>query len=386
VIEKEFLDEGGELVAELESIQRESLEMNLNKFLTKLEKEMDYVVEAEIVKDGNTNETFSTFNTTEATNTTEGSKTRSSSSPNFVQNMMSPDKRLWTKQLDASNKINSQLATLELNFMKDVMTILGPERAAMAKTLWIGNIVDGTGMDGSLLRGIKERPLSKLLSSTKPAKQNLFVTNFPGDVSASQVSELREEVTAILRAASPGDEALLVLQSGGGTVTGYGLAAAQLRRFKANGIKLTICVEQVAASGGYMMCCVADKVIASPFAVLGSIGVISDIPNVYERLKKEGIEFQTITAGKYKRTITPTKKTTAEDLKKSKEDIEDILSLFKAFVKANRPSLDIDKVVTGKTWFGQGALDRNLCDEIRTKERPRNQEHINSGCCIGCYP
>lgn len=378
VIEKEFLDEGGELVAELESIQRESLEMNLNKFLTKLEKEMDYVVEAEIVKDGNTNETFSTLNTKEATNTTEGSKTRSSSSPNFVQNMMSPDKRLWTKQLDASNKINSQLATLELNFMKDVMTILGPERAAMAKTLWIGNIVDGTGMDGSLLRGIKERPLSKLLSSTKPAKQNLFVTNFPGDVSASQVSELREEVTAILRAASPGDEALLVLQSGGGTVTGYGLAAAQLRRFKANGIKLTICVEQVAASGGYMMCCVADKVIASPFAVLGSIGVISDIPNVYERLKKEGIEFQTITAGKYKRTITPTKKTTAEDLKKSKEDIEDILSLFKAFVKENRPSLDIDKVATGETWFGQDALDRNLCDEIRTKDDVL-LEYVDSG-------
>merc|ERR1712127_536119 len=118
----------------------------------------------------------------------------------------------------------------------------------------------------------------------------------------------------------------------------------------------------------------------------GSIGVISDIPNVYERLKKEGIEFQTITAGKYKRTITPTKKTTAEDLKKSKEDIEDILSLFKVFVKENRPSLDIDKVATRETWFGQDVLDRNLCDEIRTKEHPRNEEHINSDCCIGCYP
>ena len=182
------------------------------------------------------------------------------------------------------------------------------------------------------------------------------------------MNELREEVTAILRSASPGDEALLVLQSGGGTVTGYGLAAAQLRRFKANGIKLTICVEQVAASGGYMMCCVADRVVASPFAVLGSIGVISDIPNAYERLKKEGIEFQTITAGKYKRTITPTKKITQEDVKKSKEDIEDILTLFKGFVKENRPILDIESVATGETWFGQDALDRNLCDEIKTKD------------------
>lgn len=127
-------------------------------------------------------------------------------------------------------------------------------------------------------------------------------------------------------------------------------------------------MEQVAASGGYMMCCVADKVVASPFAVLGSIGVISDIPNAYERLKKEGIEFQTITAGKYKRTITPTKKPTSEDMKKSKEDIEAILDLFKGFVKENRPILDIDNVATGETWFGQDALDRNLCDEIRTKD------------------
>lgn len=138
-----------------------------------------------------------------------------------------------------------------------------------------------------------------------------FFTDFPGDVSASQVETLREEVTAIIRSANPGDEALLILQSGGGTVTGYGLAAAQLQRFKQNGMKLTICVEQVsnarsyillngfhgshvhyykvAASGGYMMTCVADKVVASPFAVLGSIGVISDLPNVYERLKKEGM-------------------------------------------------------------------------------------------------
>ncbi len=115
------------------------------------------------------------------------------------------------------------------------------------------------------------------------------MSEFPGDVSASQVETLREEVTAIVRAAKPGDEVLVVLQTGGGTVTGYGLAAAQLQRFKQHGLKLTICVEQVAASGGYMMTCVADKVIASPFAVLGSIGVISDLPNVYERLKKEGM-------------------------------------------------------------------------------------------------
>jgi len=122
----------------------------------------------------------------------------------------------------------------------------------------------------------------------------------------------------------------------------------------------------VAASGGYMMCCVADKIVASPFAVLGSIGVIGEVPNFYERLKKEGIEFQTVTAGKFKRTLTPTKKITQEDINKQKDDLEGILRLFKAFVKKNRPSLDIDDVATGETWFGEDAMAKGLCDEIKT--------------------
>ena len=158
----------------------------------------------------------------------------------------------------------------------------------------MGNINGGGALvAGGLLQSLEERPLSSVLKTIgytgDSEGKNLFVTDFPGDVTASQVSTLREEVTAIIRNASPGDEAMLILQSGGGTVTGYGLSAAQLNRFKEHDIKLTICVEQVAASGGYMMCCVADKVIASPFAVLGSIGVISETPNVYERLQKEGM-------------------------------------------------------------------------------------------------
>jgi ClpP class serine protease len=167
-----------------------------------------------------------------------------------------------------------------------------------------------------------------------------------------------------VRQAKPGDEAVVILQTGGGTVTGYGLAAAQLLRFKVAGLKLTVAVEQVAASGGYMMCCVADRIVASPFAVLGSIGVISDIPNVYERLKKEGIEFQTVTAGKYKRTLTPTKKVTQEDFIKSTADVENIFVLFRNFVGQNRPQLDMEKIATGETWFGTDAMERVLlCDE-----------------------
>ena len=137
---------------------------------------------------------------------------------------------------------------------------------------------------------------------------------------------------------------------------------------EAAGIKLTICVEQVAASGGYMMACTADRLVASPFAVLGSIGVISEIPNVYERLKKEGIEFQTVTAGKFKRTLTPTKKIDPKDVEKSKADIEDVLTLFKSFVGQQRPQLDIDNVATGETWFGADALEKQLVDELCTTD------------------
>lgn len=171
---------------------------------------------------------------------------------------------------------------------------------------------------------------------------------------------------SVIRNAKPGDEVLVILQSGGGTVTGYGLAAGQLVRLKEKGLYLTIAVEQVAASGGYMMSCVADKIIASPFAVLGSIGVISEIPNVYERLKEEGVKFQTVTAGEFKRTLTPTKKITKEDLAKSEEDIAEIFNLFKGWVAQNRPSLNIDEVATGETWFGPAALEKGLCDDIKT--------------------
>jgi len=213
--------------------------------------------------------------------------------------------------------------------------------------------------------------------------RHVYVLSFPGDVTASQVAGLRQEVTAISRYAnvSRGDEVVLILNSGGGTVTGYGLAAAQLMRIKQLGLKLTICVEQVAASGGYMMACCADRLTASPFAVLGSIGVISEQPNVYERLNREGVEFLTVTAGKFKRTLTPFKKPTTEDFEKSKQDIEQVFLLFKDWVRDQRPSLDIDAVATGETWFGRDALQRKLVDELVTSDDVL-LEKIDQGCEI----
>jgi signal peptide peptidase SppA len=274
-------------------------------------------------------------------------------------------------------RLEKQLTQLEWDFVSEVLHIAGPSRAASIRTALLGDASTRGVVPGRLVLELRERPLTVLLGANEGAttegptgeyvrarKPILYVCRFPGDATASQVEFLREEVTAIVRHAQQGDEALVVLQTGGGTVTGYGLAASQLVRLKSK-LRLTVAVEQVAASGGYMMCCVADRIVASPFAVLGSIGVISDIPNVYERLKKEGIEFQTVTAGKYKRTLTPTKKVTKEDFDKTKSDVENVLVLFRDFVAQNRPQLDMDQVATGETWFGKDALERKLCDEIK---------------------
>jgi hypothetical protein len=218
----------------------------------------------------------------------------STSSSNLLSKMIGGKNDIKRLKRDLENElVNGQKALLQLetSFIQNVTQILGPEKASAFRQATLGDIA--TRGVGKLLRQLQDRPLSTMLRSNSDEEdcrtKSLFVMRFPGDVRASQVNELREEVTAVVRTAKPGDEALLVLESGGGTVTGYGLAAGQLKRFKEAGMKLTVCVEQVAASGGYMMCCVADRIVASPMAVLGSIGVISDIPNFYERLAKEGM-------------------------------------------------------------------------------------------------
>lgn len=216
-----------------------------------------------------------------------------------------------------------------------------------------------------LVDDLRNSPMRLHFSSRK---KRLFVTYFLGDLFATTVSDLRKEVTAIVRSAEANDEVLVVLQSGGGTVTGYGLVAAQLLRIKDAGLKLTIAVEQVAASGGYMAACIGDTIVCSPFAVVGSIGVIQEMPNVHERLKREGVEFHEVTAGDWKRVLTPTKEVTERDLKKAKEDIEDIWTLFKDFVAEQRPSLDLNIVATGEVWFGKRAVEVGLCDTIQASD------------------
>lgn len=203
---------------------------------------------------------------------------------------------------------------------------------------------------------------------TEKRKPCLYVLDFKGDIAASETVSLREEISAIIQVAQPNDEVLLRLESPGGIVYGYGLAASQLARLKSHGIKLTVAVDKVAASGGYMMACVADKIISAPFAVIGSIGVVAQVPNVHRLLKKHDIDVDVMTAGEFKRTVTLLGENTEKGKQKFQQELEDTHQLFKQFVSQNRPHLDIEKVATGEHWFGQQAIQMNLVDEIQTSD------------------
>jgi len=208
----------------------------------------------------------------------------------------------------------------------------------------------------------------KAESKVASARPRSFVIDFKGDLKASAVASLREEVSAILDVAAEGDEVIVRLENHGGVVHEHGLAASQLARIRDHEIPLLVCVDKVAASGGYLMACVASKVYAAPFAILGSIGVLAQIPNFNRMLDSHGVDFEQVTAGKYKRTVTMFGKNTDEDRAKLKEELEGVHTLFKDAVAKYRPELDLDKVATGEHWYGTKALELGLADEIRTSD------------------
>lgn len=195
-----------------------------------------------------------------------------------------------------------------------------------------------------------------------------FVIDFKGDLKASAVSSLREEVSAVLEVATPDDEIILRLENHGGIVHEHGLAASQLARIRDSEIPLIVCVDKVAASGGYLMACVGSRVYAAPFAILGSIGVLAQIPNFNRMLDSHGVDFEQVTAGQYKRTVTMFGKNTDEDRAKLKAELEDVHALFKDAVARYRPALDLEKVATGEHWYGTRALDLGLADELKTSD------------------
>ena len=215
----------------------------------------------------------------------------------------------------------------------------------------------------------KKKDKADAASKKDAARPRVYVLNFNGDIRASAVEMLRREITTVLTQADPAhDEVVVCLESPGGLVHGYGLAASQLTRIRQKGIALTICVDKVAASGGYMMACIGNRILAAPFAVVGSIGVVAQLPNFHRLLKKNDIDVELMTAGEYKRTVTVFGENTEADRAKFQEELDDTHALFKEFVSRNRPQVEIGRVATGEHWYGQRALDLKLVDELKTSD------------------
>lgn len=209
---------------------------------------------------------------------------------------------------------------------------------------------------------------TKEAEAQKAERKCIFVLDFHGDIKASEVDNLREEITTVLTIAKPSDEIVVKVESGGGMVHSYGLASSQLARITSKNIPLTVCVDKVAASGGYMMACVANKIVAAPFAIVGSIGVVAQLPNFHKLLKKNDIDYEMFTAGEYKRTVTMFGENTDKGRSKFVEELEDTHVLFKEFVSEHRPQVDINEVATGEVWFGLRAKAVNLVDELQTSD------------------
>lgn len=232
-------------------------------------------------------------------------------------------------------------------------------------------------LEGAILpeKALKEKAKEEKKAAKKAAKQKnvtdknrVYVLEFIGDVRAKAAEQLRKEVSAVLSVATAQDEVVIKLESPGGVVHGYGFAASQLKRIRDKNIPLTICVDKVAASGGYMMSCIGNKIIAAPFAMVGSIGVVAQIPNFHRILQKNDIDYELHTAGEYKRTLTMFGENTDEGRAKFNEELELTHDLFKHFVSEHRPQLDIDAIATGEVWFGSQALENQLVDELGTSD------------------
>lgn len=215
-------------------------------------------------------------------------------------------------------------------------------------------------------RGLwRRKPVSV---ATKEPGRRIFVLDFHGDLQASATTALREEISALLQIANNRDEVVLRLESSGGMVHAYGLAASQLQRLRDRGLTLTVCVDKVAASGGYMMACVGQRIVAAPFAIIGSIGVVAQLPNLHRLLQRRDVDIELHTAGAFKRTLTLLGENTPEGREKFRQELDETHALFKQFVRQHRNRLDIDRVATGEHWYGTQALELRLVDEISTSD------------------
>lgn len=288
-----------------------------------------------------------------------GGKQKQNSDGQITINKVNDDLNEYKETLESSLFEKEELKALEKARAKADKEKAKAEKAK-AKALAKKNNKSGSQNDANLASAEE--------TTEKEPKKRVFVLDFDGDIKASAADLMREEITAVLTMARKQDEIVVRLESGGGMVHSYGLASSQLQRIKDKGIPLTICIDMVAASGGYMMACIADKIVAAPFAIVGSIGVVAQLPNFHRLLKKNDVDFEMFTAGEYKRTVTMFGENTDKAKDKFREDLEETHVLFKNHVSRFRPSVNIDEVATGDTWYGQEALNNNLIDQLGTSD------------------
>ena len=232
----------------------------------------------------------------------------------------------------------------------------------------MGNVVRSSNMNPKELKKFYKDITKNKKKKTDEKEPSVFVLNFNGDIQASEVEKLKYEINAILLSESECKEVVVKVESGGGSAYAYGLCAAELKRLVDNDISLTVCIDKVAASGGYLMSCVATKIIAAPWAIVGSIGVIAQLPNFHRLLKKNLIDFEMHTAGEFKRTLTTLGENTEDGREKFKADLEDLHVIFKDFVKEQRPEVDTAIVATGEVWQGEEAVRVGLVDSLETSD------------------
>jgi len=249
----------------------------------------------------------------------------------------------------------------------DGMTVENLNKAARQRGTAIRRVMLGR-REARKLAKQRKKEASEDKGAGNPDRRRLFVLDFKGDIRATATAGLREEISAVIDVARNGDSVLLRLENAGGAVHEHGLAASQLLRLRARGIPLVVAVDKVAASGGYLMASAADRLIAAPFAIIGSIGVVAQLPNFHRLLEAKGVDFEQLTAGRYKRTLTLFGKNTDEGREKLQEEIGEVHELFKRQLHELRPGLDLERVATGEHWYGTRALELGLIDEIGTSD------------------
>lgn len=235
--------------------------------------------------------------------------------------------------------------------------------------------------DKALIKVIGKSP--GILSSIKNVigksegivRKTAVLLSFNGDINATEVIEFGRAVSMIVQMKDLVSEVYIIINSGGGVVNGYGLLASEIERLHYSEIETYALIDQVAASGGYMAACVANHVVAAPFAYIGSIGVVSEMPNFNQILSDNGINIEQHTAGKSKRTVTPLGKITDEDRNEFKKKLERIHRSFINHVSHYRNINDADEnknsiIFSGDYWIAEETveLELGLVDEISTSQ------------------